>query len=245
MSVELHWIPLGAGGRSVRVNGIAYEALRHRDRRPLFHAALVVSVHGTRHTIELAPCPDDDGARRGVVATGPVGSPSLGRLRLFRYELRCWRDGQIPDLAYAVGGPVRLSASAVAAERVLVAAHAVPTPTWGRDELHAGEGWNSNSVIAWLLETAGLPAALLRPPGGGRAPGWYAGIHVARRDLRHSLQPQHPDRRSPWPITSGTSPSSSPRTRTRRAPMPRSSSRGSGSTRSGGHGAPPATRASR
>jgi hypothetical protein len=41
--------------------------------------------------------------------------------------------------------------------------------------------WNSNSVIAWLLERTGLPAADLFPPAGGRAPGWKAGIAVARR----------------------------------------------------------------
>ena len=52
---------------------------------------------------------------------------------------------------------------------------------WGRDELHAGEMWNSNSMTAWIVATAGLPAARLRPPPGGRAPGWDAGIEVARR----------------------------------------------------------------
>jgi hypothetical protein len=57
----------------------------------------------------------------------------------------------------------------------------VPTPVWGRDELHAGEWWNSNSVIAWLIATAGLDADDLHPPLHGRAPGWDAGLVVARR----------------------------------------------------------------
>jgi hypothetical protein len=57
----------------------------------------------------------------------------------------------------------------------------VPTPVWGRDELGAGEMWNSNSITAWLLASAGLPVEEIRPPAGGRAPGWNAGISVARR----------------------------------------------------------------
>ena len=45
-AVELYWLPLGAGGHSVRFNGRVYEALvAARDRRPrfdLYHAALRV-----------------------------------------------------------------------------------------------------------------------------------------------------------------------------------------------------------
>jgi hypothetical protein len=104
--VDLYWIPLGAGGHSVRFNGRVFEALAaargHRARCDLYHAALVVELAGHRHTIELTPSPDGDGAARGVVATGPVGARWLGRMRIFRYELRCWRDGVIPDLAHAV-----------------------------------------------------------------------------------------------------------------------------------------------
>jgi hypothetical protein len=33
----------------------------------------------------------------------------LGRFRFFRYEIRSWRDGIIPDLAEAVESPLRLS----------------------------------------------------------------------------------------------------------------------------------------
>jgi hypothetical protein len=168
----------------VALNGRVFEALsavrRHRARCDLYHAALVVVVDGHRHTIELAPSPDDDGARRGVVASGPVGAKWAGRLRLFRYELRCWRGGSIPDLAYAVGGSRRLTTDPAVARRLLDAVPDVPTLVWGRDELGLGEMWNSNSVIAWVLGAAGLPAAELRPPSHGRAPGWSAGVGALR-----------------------------------------------------------------
>jgi hypothetical protein len=184
-AVDLYWIPLGAGGHCVRFNGKVYEALvaarERRPRRDLYHAAMVVGLGGDRFTIELAPSPDAREANRGVVATGPVGARVAGRLRLFRYELRCCRGGTIPDLGDAVGGPSRLSQDAGVARRVLDSMAEVPTPVWGRDELHAGEWWNSNSVIAWLIATAGLSAADLRPPLNGRAPGWDAGLEVARR----------------------------------------------------------------
>ncbi|HTN24239.1 MAG TPA: hypothetical protein VL120_09660 [Solirubrobacteraceae bacterium] len=184
-AVELYWIPLGAGGRCVRANGRVFEAvqaaLEHRRRCDLYHAALIVELGGARHTIELTPSPDADGASRGVVATGPVGSRHIGRLRLFRYEIRCWRGGSIPDLDFAVGEPKRLTTDPRVARRVLDLVAIAPRPVWGRDELGAGEMWNSNSVIAWLLAAAGLPAAQLRPPPHGRAPGWDAGLEVARR----------------------------------------------------------------
>jgi hypothetical protein len=57
--------------------------------------------------------------------------------------------------------------------------------------------WNSNSVIAWLLARAGLSAETVRPPPGGRAPGWAAGVAVAR--CQQGLpQPAH-ERRLPDP----------------------------------------------
>jgi hypothetical protein len=184
-AVDLYWIPLGAGGHCVRFNGRLFELIQaarsHRARCDLYHVALVVHSDGERYTIELASSPDGDGASRGVVATGAVGSRHLGRWRLFRYEVRCWRAGTIPDLDWAVDGPRRLTCDAAVARRVLELVGAVPTPVWGRDELHAGEMWNSNSMVAWLLARAGLPTNFARPPLGARAPGWDAGLVVARR----------------------------------------------------------------
>ena len=190
-AVDLYWIPLGAGGHSVRLNGKVFEAFeaarRHRRRYDLYHAALVVEVDGDRYTIELAPSPNADEASRGVVATGAVGSRHVGWLRLFRYEVRCWRGGSIPDLGEAVGGARRLSSDPLVAARLVELVAAVPTPVWGRDEVGAGEMWNSNSVTAWLLDTAGLPTDELRPPPRGRAPGWRAGLELARRSGSHAL----------------------------------------------------------
>ncbi len=52
---------------------------------------------------------------------------------------------------------------------------------WGRDEERTGEMWNSNSVIAWLLAGSGFDAESIKPPAGGRAPGWHAGVVIAKR----------------------------------------------------------------
>jgi hypothetical protein len=184
-AVDLYWIPLGAGGHSVRFNGRVFEAIEaareHRERCDLYHAVLVVELDGDRYTIEVAPSWDPDEASRGAVATGAVGSRYLGWWRLFRYEVRCWRGGAIPDLGEAVGAPCRLTRDPRVARRLLGVVATVPNPVWGRDELNAGDMWNSNSVIAWLIATAGLSTDLLRPPPGGRAPGWSSGLEVARR----------------------------------------------------------------
>jgi hypothetical protein len=57
----------------------------------------------------------------------------------------------------------------------------VPTPVWGRDELKAGEMWNSNSLISWLIARSGLDVDSVHLPAHGRAPGWDAGLVVERR----------------------------------------------------------------
>jgi hypothetical protein len=184
--VDLYWLPLGAGGHSVRLNGRVFEAVAARlERRApcdLYHSALEVFVPEGRFVIEQAPIRGSDGAERGVVAEGAVGSRWAGRLRLFRYEVRRWRDGIIPDVDEAVESPQRLTDDPVVAQRVLDLAPHVPTAAWGRDELAAGEMWNSNSIVAWLIASCGLAAESVRPPAGGRAPGWHAGLVVARRE---------------------------------------------------------------
>ncbi|MHB8966969.1 MAG: hypothetical protein ACYC57_01750 [Thermoleophilia bacterium] len=184
-AVDLYWIPLGAGGNLVRINGKIFEAavaLRERRRRyDLYHSALTVELPDGRYTIESAPVPNARAEERGAVAGGPVGSRWAGGLRVFRYEIRCWRDGVIPDLHEAVDSPQRLAEDSEVASRIVGLAPMVPTPVWGRDELDAGEMWNSNSIISWLLVTSGLGDGSVAMPANGRAPGWDAGLAVARR----------------------------------------------------------------
>ena len=183
--VDLYWLPLGAGGYSVRLNGRVFEAVVSRMERrsacDLYHSALEVRVPEGRFVIEQTPA-SADAAEHGAVAGGAVGAHWASRFRIFRYEVRRWRDGVIPDVAEAVESPQCLSEDPGSARRLLELAPQVPTPVWGRDELRAGEMWNSNSVIAWLIDSAGLDTDVIQPPAGGRAPGWNAGLAVARRD---------------------------------------------------------------
>jgi hypothetical protein len=166
------------------LNGQVFEALAAflEGRAPcdLYHSALVVRVPDGTFVIEQAPA-GPNGADRGVVAQGAVGSRRAGSLRLFRYELRCWRDGLIPDIAEAVDSPRRLTDDEDVAQRLLELVPSVPTHVWGRDELRTGEMWNSNSVISWLIAGCGLSPESIDPPARGRAPGWRAGIVAARR----------------------------------------------------------------
>jgi hypothetical protein len=170
--VDLYWIPLGAGGAGfVRLNGLVYEAIKARleDRRPLdlYHAALEVHVPQSRYVIEMTPIPDHDPESRGVVVEGPVGNRWLSGLRVFRYEVRRWRSGDSEH-----------------AHRLLDLVDSVPPLVWGRDQLAVGDMWSSNSVISWLLTRGGLPVEGIRPPMGGRAPGWRAGITMADHNPR-------------------------------------------------------------
>ena len=190
--IDLYWLPLGAGGHSVRLNGRVFEAVAARlEGRPscdLYHSALVVQVPEGRFVIEQAPVRDDNGQERGVVAEGAVGSRLAGRFRIFRYEVRRWRGGVIPDVDEAVESPQRLTDDPDVARRVLDLAPHVPTAVWGRDELAAGEMWNSNSIIAWLIANiVGDSEPLTFDPVN-----WWAGtlVLVVALDLSRQHAPQ-------------------------------------------------------
>ena len=197
-AVDLYWLPLGAGGHFVRLNGRVFEAAAARTgRRPacdLYHSALEVRLAPSRFVIEQAPVRDAHGEQRGVVAEGPVGTRWAARFRVFRYEIRRWRDGQIPDVDEAVDSPRRLTDEETRAQRVLNLVPQVPTPVWGRDELKTGDMWNSNSVIAWLIARSGMDAESIQPPTAGRAPGWQAGLVVAQRQETETLPAPLPHR---------------------------------------------------
>ncbi len=190
VAVKLSWIPLGAGQQIVKISGTAFEAisavLQRRTPCDIYHAALVITVPEGRYTIEMTPIPDHHGETRGVVAEGPVGMKWLGRFRIFRYEIRRWSGGVIPDLNEAVS-TATISADAACAHRLLELLPTVPVLVWGRDELHAGDMWNSNSVIAWLLTRGHIDTDQIAFPIGGRAPGWSAGLVVAKHQLNEAL----------------------------------------------------------
>ena len=148
--VDLYWLPLGAGGHCVRINGRIYEAVaawrRRRARCGLYHSALEVRLGEGRYVIEMTPIRDRNGVVRGVVVEGPVGIRVAGRLRLFRYEVRRWLGGVIPDASEAVESPQRLSDDPRVARRLLDLVPDAPALTWGRDEIGVGDMWNSNSL---------------------------------------------------------------------------------------------------
>mgnify|MGYP000488269674 CR=1 FL=1 len=67
-----------------------------------------------------------DTVSRGVVVEGPVYNRRLARLRVFRYEVRRWANGVIPDAGEAVRGPQRLSTDQGTARRLLDVVPSVP-----------------------------------------------------------------------------------------------------------------------
>lgn len=184
-AVDLYWLPLGAGGHVVKFCGRLYErvtaGLQRRQPCDLYHSALEIHLPEGTYVIEQTPVPRLGDEDHGVVAGGAVGARWAGRVRIFRYEIRLWRGGRIPDVAEAVDSPRRLSTSVESARRVFAAVHNVPTPVWGRDEFGTGEMWNSNAVIAWVIAESEIPTEAIAPPPGGRAPGWGAGLEVAAR----------------------------------------------------------------
>lgn len=187
--IWLYWIPLGAGGTGfVAMNGRIYEAavarLARREPLDLYHTALEVRLDDDRIIVEtMWPSPKGDPTERGVTMSAPVFFRWLSFTRVFRYEVRCWTDGVLPDADAAVGGPRLISRDPSLARHLLELTHHVPQLIWGRDQSGTGDMWNSNSVVSWLLVRAGASMSEIAPPPGGRAPGWEAGLEIAGREL--------------------------------------------------------------
>ena len=140
-AVNLYWLPLEPEvDRSAERTPVRSRAawLGRRPRLDLYHSALIVTVPDGDFVIEMAPIPDGDGSSRGVVAEGPVGTRWVGPLRIFRYEIRRWRGGAIPDVAEAVESPRLVSDDPALAQRLLELVPLVPTLVWGRDEVRDG-----------------------------------------------------------------------------------------------------------
>jgi hypothetical protein len=129
----------------------------------------------------------------GAVVTGP-DPMSHGSVDLYWIPLGAGASvvrlsGRLFE-AEAVDSPTTVTDDLATALRVLDLVPSVPTPVWGRDELGAGEMWNSNSVTSWLLTRGGIDTATLQPPGRGRTPGWDSGLVVAARDIQRAGRPQ-------------------------------------------------------
>jgi hypothetical protein len=213
--IDLYWLPLGAGGNFVRMNGLIYEAIKARiERRPvcdLYHSALQVFVPEGRYVIENTPVIDERGRERGVVMEGPIGAHWAGHFRIFRYELRRWREGLIADIGEAVDSPRRLSSDLRDARRLLELVPQVPVLVWGRDQLGAGEMWNSNSMVSWLIARTGLDVDSIEAPAGGRAPGWNAGVLAASKGSLPRLSPTSTSGSTTcWPPMKWSGPATSP-----------------------------------
>ncbi|MFN0095920.1 MAG: hypothetical protein ACKVVT_14235 [Dehalococcoidia bacterium] len=187
-AVELYWIPVAAGTPRAQRASLwlweAFEAARaRRPRATLYHSALKLHAgDGVTRTLELTP--EFIGTPEPPIVVGAVFSKPLARWRLFRYQLRELTVERLPDEGWAVASPVCLSEEVAAVERVLRLAPSVPPHTWGRRLHGMKEMWTSDSAISWLLGTAGVDLTGVRPPPGGRAPGWDAGIRLATGMLR-------------------------------------------------------------
>ena len=97
-SVDLFWLPLGAGGHFVRWNGRLYEwwsAWReHRAQADLYHCGLAVPLDSISYAVEMGPVWNVGGVE---VARSPP------RVSL-RDAVLAW--GYIPDITEAVESPL-------------------------------------------------------------------------------------------------------------------------------------------
>ena len=182
-AIDLYWLPLGAGGHSVRVNGKNLRSGRRvarpsRSLRPLPLRPPGVRARGTIRDRagtgvgRRRPRRHYQGRRRNTRGPTfpalPLRDPALAR-RGHPGRRRGGREPSPPERRSRLRASAARAGAAGANARI------------GIDELGAGEMWNSNSTISWLLARTGLDVEAIQPPARGRAPGWQAGIVIARR----------------------------------------------------------------
>ena len=189
-AVDLYWLPLGAHGCSVRSKGRVFEAYAaRRQKRPareLCIAVLEVTLGSDRFVIETTPVRSDCAAHDGALQGPMWGLPArLGRSPLLRYEVRRSSDCLIPEDPDAASGPRCVGRKEANARNLLGLVPQIPDLTWGRDQLGAGDAWNSNLMVAWLLGRSGHHVRDVVPPPRCRAPGWAAGLALARARADH------------------------------------------------------------
>lgn len=182
-------MPVGAGTSrfqqaSLRLWESIEAARARRSRTILYHSALKLRTEGRTRTLELMPAFVSTAS--AALMTGPVGVSFAGRLRLFRYKIVCLEVESLPDEQWAVDSPQVLSEDPEVAEAIVRLAGRTPRYTWGRRVRGTSEMWTSDSVIAWLLMQLGVDLSPIRIPADGRAPGWFAGIELAKKRPRPS-----------------------------------------------------------
>lgn len=190
--LDLLWVPVGAGTRFQRASLVLYEsvaaALSRRPRVALVHAGIKLGLDGKRYTFELMPAPP--GPNHDSEVTGPVGVRGADRLRLFRYRACLFEAEALPDEAWAIGEPIRLSDNAETVRRVIKLRREIPAYTWGRRRRGHSEMWTSDSAVSWLLGRAGIEVGAIVVPEGTRAPGWRAGLEeLGKRRPRNAPGP--------------------------------------------------------
>ncbi|MEZ4481007.1 MAG: hypothetical protein R3B97_07590 [Dehalococcoidia bacterium] len=181
-SADLYWMPVGAG-----TSGFQQASLRFWES---IEAAHVLTVHALGSFIRRSSLRSPGGRvhagtdasirrRPPPLATGPVGIRGADRIRLFRYQLRRVPGETLPDEEWAEGEPIHLTGDCDAVRRIVALAPSTPPHVWGRRVRGTKEMWTSDSVISWLLRSAGIDLSKVAIPPGGRAPGWSAGIALA------------------------------------------------------------------
>jgi hypothetical protein len=82
-AVGLYWLPLGAGGQFVRLNGRLYDALaarfKRRPPRDLYHSALQIELPEGTYVVESSRHRCTTGAARTVASSRRARSALVGR----------------------------------------------------------------------------------------------------------------------------------------------------------------------
>jgi len=124
-AVDLYWLGLGAGNRSVQWDGRVIEAVNsvahRRPRFDLYHSALELNLAVGRFLIEQAPVPDAHGATRSVVAEGAVGTRWAGRFQILAIDrssvTKCGAGGTDASRTSVNGSTARAGSAAMSYTR--------------------------------------------------------------------------------------------------------------------------------
>lgn len=173
--VDLYWLPVTGSSGSGLFGGLGKLFVVNPEGRDLYHAALRIGLADcSTYVIELEDyiSDDDDRHEKGVVVDGEFAFLPFKNT----YSIRRWKDGTIEDENIAKP-PIRLTTDCDIAQKLYGLVPNVPANDyWDSNDKWGESRWTSNSVVAWLLQSAGINPSPPPVPPNGMAPGWSAGV---------------------------------------------------------------------
>ena len=200
--VNLYWLPLGAGGHSVRLNGKVFEAvaarLAHRTTQDLYHSALVIAFRtggsSSNKRRRRATAPSAASWAKGRSAPASRGGCGCSATRSGVGKTASSRTLTTPSTVR--GGLVMTRRWPAASSSRLVACRRLSGDVTSSRQARCGT--RTRSSLGRFFVPVSMPKKFVRPLADGRQAGTPAWSPLAETLRRSGGRHEDPRRSSAW-----------------------------------------------